>query len=665
MQVNENDVRGETQKVRHLRHVYQVQQKKPRTDEYQGPMVSFTEADLDMVQHPHNDALVVTLKIGKCHVRRILIDQDSSCDIMYVRCYKELGLHQDNLKQSDSLMVRFNGTLTWPLEATNLEVPWLHAMKVVLSTLHQLLRFPTEQGIEVVKGDQVQVKNCSMAVMKSTCNVREAETVEIEDDDREVLDDIGKEIADKSEEALKKILVQESDEERFFLLGSSLAEEKEKELETFLRANIEVFAWTPYEMLNRSLVRVAKMRSYGRVKIYRIHDLWREIIVLKSEEQNIVTIGGEQSKEWPNLSILASSNDGLRLLTVLELKGASLETFPNEVLKLLHLRYLSLRGTKVKIIPKSIGKLQNLETLDLKQTHVTELPDDILKLQRLRHILLYRYIQDPVPTIRFKNHCGFKAPMEIGNLSSLQKLCSIETNHDNGTILLGEIGKLTQLRKLQIESLRNEDGRVLCSSLEKLSNLRSLIVRATGDDKIIDLDSLSSPPPLLRTLRLEGSLRKVPHWIPSLHSLVRVILRWSKLRDVDPLESLQGLPNLVELRLFQTYEGAELCFKAGGFQRLVRLYLRRFKGLRWVKVEAGSMPYLEQLFIRQCGLVEELPSGIEHLTSLKSLQLVDMSDGLISSLNRDLEGGNYWKIANIPAVWIGDTKRGYFEGNYL
>ncbi|CAL5390482.1 unnamed protein product [Camellia sinensis] len=434
------------------------------------------------------------------------------------------------------------------------------------------------------------------------------------------------------------------------------------------------------ELINRSLVQVAKRRRDRRVAAYRIHDLWREIIVSKSGEQNIVTLAGEHSRAWlekvrrlsinnhwentqqskrftrlrsllmfsatdslSTLSILASSNDGLRLLTVLDLRGALLETFPNEVLKLLQLRYLSLRGTKVKIIPKSIGKLQNLETLDLKQTYVTELPDDILKLQRLRHILLYRYIIADVPSYPFGHQCGFKAPTEIGRF----------------------VGNLTQLRKLQIESLRNEDGRVLCSSLEKLSNLRSLIVRATEEDEIIDLDSLSSPPQLLRMLCLEGSLHKVPHWIPSLHSLESIVLRWSKLRDADPLESLQDLPNLVELQLLQTYEGAELCFKAGGFQRLVLLDLHGLKGLRWVKVEAGSMPHLERLTIVECELVGELPFGIEHLTNLKSLNLNNMSDGLISSLNRDLERENNWKIAHIQKVWIGDTKLGYFKGHYL
>ena len=83
----------------------------------------------------------------------------------------------------------------------------------------------------------------------STYNIKEAKIVELEDKDMEVLDEVGKEPTNKSEEALKKILVQEDDEEHFFLLNSGLAEKEEKELESFLRANIEVFAWMPYEML--------------------------------------------------------------------------------------------------------------------------------------------------------------------------------------------------------------------------------------------------------------------------------------------------------------------------------------------------------------------------------------------------------------------------------
>ncbi|XP_058202762.1 disease resistance protein RPM1-like [Rhododendron vialii] len=451
------------------------------------------------------------------------------------------------------------------------------------------------------------------------------------------------------------------------------------------------------ELMNRSLVQVTNAARDGRFKAYRIHDLWREMIIAKSRVQNIVTIASERGIAWPEklrrLSIhqnleeiqgsicvtrlrsllvfsaidsmsifskLASLGEGVRLLTVLDLSGAQLETFPHEVLNLINLTYLSLRATNVKMIPKSIGKLKKLETLDLKQTNVTEVPDEILKLQHLRHLLLYRYnkVQTYLP---FHNIFGFKAPAGIGSLLYLQKLCAIEVNEgSNSVIVLREVGKLIQLRRLVILRLQKEDGMMLCSSLEKLNNLLSLSIVAKEEDEIIDLDSLSLPPQLLRSLYLRGRLEKIPHWIPSLHNLKRVTLRWSKLKDVDPLQSLQDLPNLLHLELSTAYEGDGLFFKAGGFQKLKQLWLIRLVGLKWVRVESSSMPLLEELVLQDCKLMMELPSGVEHLANLKYLELFDMFHTSSSSFIRD-----YWKIARVPKVLNWDSELGIRRGFYL
>ncbi|PSR91694.1 Disease resistance protein [Actinidia chinensis var. chinensis] len=380
-------------------------------------------------------------------------------------------------------------------------------------------------------------------------------------------------------------------------------------------------------LINRSLIQVAERRHDRRIRAYRIHDLWREIIVSKSREQNIVTVASECGIVWPKkvrrlsvhqnweseqerscfthlrslivfssidsfsiFSKVALLGDDLRLLTLLDLEGTQLETFPIEVVKLCHLRHLSLRKTNVKTIPKSIGNLQNLETLDLKGTHVTEMPDEILKLQRLRHLLLYRYYAK-LGWTTFRYQTGFKAPMGIGSLSSLQKLCSIEANHDNNNgMLLRDVGKLTQLIRVHILKLRRGDGKMLCSSLEKLKNLRSLLVSAIQEDEIIDLDSLSSPPQCLRTLYLAGHLQCLPRWIPSSFNLVRVCLWYSKLRDVDPLRSLQDLPNLASLEILHAYVGEELCFKAGAFQNLETLVLSELKELIWPPNDFAEKP---------------------------------------------------------------------------
>ncbi|XP_058222997.1 disease resistance protein RPM1-like [Rhododendron vialii] len=447
------------------------------------------------------------------------------------------------------------------------------------------------------------------------------------------------------------------------------------------------------ELINRSLVQVAEKRDDGRLKSYRIHDLWREIVVSKSREQNFVSLASAEkvrrlslhtnlddiqincftrlrsllvfSIEDPMtmLSKVVSFSKGARLLTVLDLRGTDLGTFPEGIVKLVHLTYLSLRETEVKLIPKSIGNLKKLETLDLKLTHVTELPEEILKLQYLRHLLLTSANKGLMGCYYgFHYKSGFKAPTGIGSLTSLQKLCYIEAdNGSNNGIVLRELGKLTQLRKLHILRVPQEDGKVLCSSLEKLNSLQSLFVGAKEKDEIVDLDSLSSAPRQLRTLYLKGRLQNLPHWIHSLHNLTRVFLWWSKLRDVDPLQSFQDLPNLVCLQVTAAYEGEGLCFKAGGFQSLKCLQLSQMEGLKWVRVEAGSMPLLEKLLLYDCKSMKKLPSGIEHLTNLKLLDLADLSDSLITSLDRDLKGGDYWKIAHIPKVWTGDSKSGFFE----
>ncbi|KAK9283264.1 hypothetical protein L1049_011500 [Liquidambar formosana] len=143
-------------------------------------------------------------------------------------------------------------------------------------------------------------------------------------------------------------------------------------------------------------------------------------------------------------------------------------------------------------------------------------------------------------------------------------------------------------------------GAALCSSLEKLSNLRSLSISSVGDDEFIDLQRLSSSPGddefidlqrlssspgplrLLQRLYLTGRLEKMPGWISSLHSLVKLRLRWSRLRD-DPLEALGMLTNLVELRLVEAYDGQTLCCKSGGFQRLKVLRLDKLEGLRLLR----------------------------------------------------------------------------------
>ena len=78
------------------------------------PAMSFFEEDKVGTIQPHDDALVVTLKIGGYDVKRVMVDQDSGAEIMYPDLYNELGLKPEDLTAFDLPLVSFNGKVVIP-----------------------------------------------------------------------------------------------------------------------------------------------------------------------------------------------------------------------------------------------------------------------------------------------------------------------------------------------------------------------------------------------------------------------------------------------------------------------------------------------------------------------------------------------------------------------
>lgn len=259
---------------------------------------------------------------------------------------------------------------------------------------------------------------------------------------------------------------------------------------------------------------------------------------------------------------------------------------------------------------------------------------------------------------------GCKSPNGIGKLLCLEKLHAIDA--DNAEIVR-EIGKLTKLRRLTITKLRREDGKELLCSLVKLTNLRELSVYSFKEGEMLDLQyTMYLAPRVLKWILLQGNIERIPQWLISLHSLTMMVLQDSRLKKdnnaiVGGIESLQYLPNLVELTLIRAYEGDILLFRAGGFRKLKELYLEGLERLKRVRVEDDddSLPNLRLLSMRDCKQVEELPLSIKNLRKLKSLKLRDMCDELVQKvLNLDQQSEEYGAIACIPDFQLRYCKDG-------
>ncbi|PIN23815.1 hypothetical protein CDL12_03462 [Handroanthus impetiginosus] len=219
-----------------------------------------------------------------------------------------------------------------------------------------------------------------------------------------------------------------------------------------------------------------------------------------------------------------------------------------------------------------------------------------------------------------------------------------------------------------MRKLRREDGKELCSSLSRLTNLRSLNISSFDEGEYMNLEYPLSPStfPFLRNLALQGRLERIPQWIGSLNALTRLNLRWCRLRE-DPLEYIQGLPNLLMLSLrYASYEGQELSFRAGSFQRLRIFSLSRLRGLRWLRMEKGSMPLLHSVRLLDCKSMVEMPVGIEHLKNLKFVRFTDMTEEFVEKLideNRKEDGQR--RLAHVPVVVVGNWVNGILKQRQL
>ncbi|GMP78423.1 hypothetical protein CsSME_00034347 [Camellia sinensis var. sinensis] len=473
---------------------------------------------------------------------------------------------------------------------------------------------------------------------------------------------------------------------RLFIAEGFIEEQKGKTME-------EVAEECLIELIHRLLVLVSTTKFDGRVRQCQLHDVVREIILSMSEEFSFCQILEENSSfndttrrlsmhvhychmdkvmksigkspvrsvflfqvvELPKKPLLGTLAANFRLLNVLDLQNAPLHRLHEEVGNLFLLRFLSMR-TQVEKIPKSIGKLHNLQTLDLKHSRVRELPFDISRFHKLRHLLACsrnresNYLADCI--VGVKIHGG------IGCLEELQSLWYVRTNHG----LIKELENLRQLRKLGITKLRRKHGRALCTAIEKMKYLKRLSVRASSDDKILDVQYISSPPKYLQYLELVGRLEKLPDWNLKLQNLVTLRLLGSSLTQNDPLKALQVLPSLVRLVLVDAYDGEQLYFEVGRFQKLKQLRLVGLKGLNSVIIEEGALPLLELLTIEPSPQLKEVPSGIHHLRNLKTLEFVDIPEEFIDRMKpKPNQGKDYWIVKHIPRVelWSRIGKRGY------
>ena len=125
-------------------------------------VLSFSEGDKIGTIQPHDDELLITLRIRDYDVKRVMVGGGSAAKVMYPDLYKGLRLKPEDLMPYSSFLMTFDGKHVFPKDMIRLPIqtdpeivemtfivvdtyspytaivgrPWLHTLGAVASSLH-------------------------------------------------------------------------------------------------------------------------------------------------------------------------------------------------------------------------------------------------------------------------------------------------------------------------------------------------------------------------------------------------------------------------------------------------------------------------------------------------------------------------------------------------
>ena len=67
----------------------------PKIAQREDPIIGFSEEDARCLHHPHDDALVVSLRVGDYNMHWVLVDNSSSANILYYLAFQQMRIGKE------------------------------------------------------------------------------------------------------------------------------------------------------------------------------------------------------------------------------------------------------------------------------------------------------------------------------------------------------------------------------------------------------------------------------------------------------------------------------------------------------------------------------------------------------------------------------------------
>ncbi|XP_043710263.1 uncharacterized protein LOC122659191 [Telopea speciosissima] len=129
-------------------------------------VISFSDVDLEGISLPHEDALVVQVRIANRAAHRMLVDTGASVDVISLEAYRQFGFSDDKLKPEATYLHGFLGASSSIRATIELPVTFGDHPRQATIMVTFMIKFPTENGVSEIKGDQKKARECYALFIK-------------------------------------------------------------------------------------------------------------------------------------------------------------------------------------------------------------------------------------------------------------------------------------------------------------------------------------------------------------------------------------------------------------------------------------------------------------------------------------------------------------------
>jgi hypothetical protein len=258
----------------------------PRPQSTKTSPLTFDARDVDLRSAPHIDAMVINCSVAGWDLHKVLVDNDSQADIIFLHAFDRMGIIHSLLKPSDNPLYGFGGKGTFPVGKIELPLSFgvapnarseqvtfdivdmvypynaimgrgsINKFEAAIHGLYLCMKIPGPQGAITIYGNQQAARNIERDFIPGQRNVHclttqrevpESASPAAKEHDKAQL---------QSNDGTKTVPLDKATPKQTVTISEDLTSHDEERLLCCLSKNKDVFAWSALDLVgvSRSII---------------------------------------------------------------------------------------------------------------------------------------------------------------------------------------------------------------------------------------------------------------------------------------------------------------------------------------------------------------------------------------------------------------------------